>query len=205
MIIASVLFVAGTRFYVITKPKKGSSTLFFKVPFSVAVSYVANNDPNRSTLSPSLSLSLFLTRLPSIIVLNWVKSRERETYFNMLIQDTALVKSLWLYVVAIISYTLQEEFMEEVRLLLHVCVMFLPIPVFFALFNQQVATYKLNLSYHWWELHTHTHAYHLFTYLFTVSFYRAQNGHYKPVRWTASWEGSPFNQTRCKLSIQSWC
>ena len=103
-----------------------------------------------------LSLSLFLTRLPSIIVLNWVKSRERETYFNMLVQDTALVKSLWLYVVAIISYTLQEEFMEEVRLLLHVCVMFLPIPVFFALFNQQVATYKLNLSYHCWELHTHT-------------------------------------------------
>ena len=90
-----MLFVAGTRFYVVTKPKE-SSTLFFKVPFSVAVSYIANDDHNRSTLPPSLSLSLplFLTRLPSIIVLNWVKSRERETYFNMLVQDTALVKSL---------------------------------------------------------------------------------------------------------------
>ena len=36
---------------------------------------------------------------------------------------------------------LQEQFMEDVGLLLRVCVMLLPLPVFWALFTQQVATF----------------------------------------------------------------
>ena len=44
-------------------------------------------------------------------------------------------------------YYLQEHFMEDVRLLLRVCVMLLPLPVFWALFDQQVLKILARLRY----------------------------------------------------------
>ena len=65
--------------------------------------------------------------------------------------------------------------MEDVRLLLRVCVMLLPLPIFWALYDQQVymlSAEKLHTGTHT-HTHTHTHSH--------IHSWRAQGGHFKPL------------------------
>ena len=55
-LVHAVIFVAGTRFYVVKKPKKEAALLYLNVPLSIAVSYCIVLYIDIATLSFSLSL-----------------------------------------------------------------------------------------------------------------------------------------------------
>jgi dipeptide/tripeptide permease len=99
MIVSLVIFVVGTKFYVIVKPKKESARLFLDIPASI-VSAVGRR----------------------------IKHGR--------ISD----KKHWLQY-ASPKYT--NTFIEDVRLLLRVLLMFLPLPIFWAPFDQQGSRWTL--------------------------------------------------------------
>uniref|UniRef100_A0A1X7UEU9 Uncharacterized protein n=1 Tax=Amphimedon queenslandica TaxID=400682 RepID=A0A1X7UEU9_AMPQE len=99
MIVSVGIFVLGTKWYVITKPKREAAMLFFKVPWSVGYA-----------------------------IYHRIKYGKIDNTRNFM--DNASPK-------------FSRKFVFDVWLLLRVLVMFLPVPMFWALFDQQGSRWTL--------------------------------------------------------------
>ncbi|XP_064389399.1 solute carrier family 15 member 2-like isoform X2 [Halichondria panicea] len=103
MVISLVIFIAGTKFYVIKKPKREHAALYLQVPASIVTAVYRRGKLGRSDDEQK----------------HWLQY-------------------------AVPKYSV--KFMEDVRLFLRVLVMLLPLPIFWALFDQQGSRWTLQAT-----------------------------------------------------------